>query len=308
MVSAAPSSVFRTYPQKSFNLTARKLVRIAEVAKQRVEKIAGGRPVLEKVSVAFKNSKKITLASVESALGLDNVVKNRIVGLEYTVDGASDDGEVHSISVEFDAASGLPPVRVSAFSSDLPWMDEALGAVEEQVERTLESGFGSGMSNALEIAGFATMGVGLFAATIVGWAQSQRAGKTLLPAEGVSELAEMAKGVSTESEKLDFVFQYLVKSLKQPPSPTSMFLEYASDYRTYMIGVPLLVALIAAFAAIFWCSPKRVFVWGDYEEHYNKLIDRRKLLWYGVVIALAVGVLGNLFMLGISPSLASKAS
>lgn len=308
MASPAPSSVFRTYPNKSFNLTARKLVRIAEVAKHRAEKIAGGHPVVEAVSVTFKNSKEMTLGSVESALALDNVVKNRIMGLEYSVAvGPPGAQRLHSITVKYDATSELFPVRISAISSDLSWMDEAVGAVEEQVERTLESSFGSGRTNGLEVAGFA-VGLGAVIAASTGVSQSQRLGGGALSTEKAAELAEVAKGVSTESEKLDFVYRYLVASLQQQPSPTSIFLKYATDYRTYMIGVPLLVALLAAMIALFWCSPKRVFVWGDYEEHYSKLVDRRKFLWYGVVIALVIGVLGNFFFLGISPGLASKAN
>lgn len=71
-----------------------------------------------------------------------------------------------------------------------------------------------------------------------------------------------------------------------------------NETRTYLIGIPSLVALLSAFAAIFWFYPRNVFSWGDCGENYERIVERRKFIWYGVVLSLVIGVLGNLFVVG----------
>jgi hypothetical protein len=75
---------------------------------------------------------------------------------------------------------------------------------------------------------------------------------------------------------------------------------YLTDYRVYLIGVPILVAISAAIGAVLFFYPAQAFVWGDQHEYHTTLAERRKFLWYGVVFSLAIGVLGNLFVLGVS--------
>ena len=300
--------VVRYYRNRAFVLTARKLGRIVEVAKERIEKVRNELPVIERFSVTFANSKDATLSRIEDVLALDNGVKNRIVEINYSIWAEQGEDKPHWIEVDYDAASSSLPVKVAAASHDLPWMEEAVGAIEEQVDRTLYSDLGyatRGFPDFVFLIAAATAGAaGVFSAV---FSSDRKLSTPLgLSAESVLNLRDGAKAISTESEKIDFIYKYLAATLDSPAAKPSFFAQYASDSRTYLIGVPLAVALVAAFAAVRWFSPRRVFVWGDYEEHYNKLVERRRLLWYGVVVALVVGVLGNLFMLGVTPSLGPK--
>lgn len=302
------STVVRVYPNKAFVLTARKLGRIVEVARERIEKVRNGLPVFEQFTVTFANSKEATLGRIEDVLALDNGVKNGIVEIRYLIWVEQGEFKIHWVEIHYNAASSNRPVRIAAGSNDMPWVGEALGAVEEQVDRTVQSGLGSTTKLSPDILFLGVMAP-MAAITLLSavFSNERRPSAPLgLSAETVGKLGENAKALSTDSEKINFIYNYLAATLVTPETKPSIFAQYAFDYRTYLIGIPLAVALVAAVAAVRWFSPRRVFVWGDYEEHYNKLVERRKFLWYGVVGALVIGVLGNIFMLGVTPSLGPK--
>lgn len=299
--------VVRSYRNRSFVLTARKLGRIVEVSRERIEKVRNSLPVIERFSVTFANSKDATLSRLEDVLALDNGVKNRIIEVKYSIWAEQGEAKPHWILVDYDAASSSLPVQIAAASNDLPWIEEAIGAIEEQVDRTLQSDI-SHMTKFLPVLLFIAIfwGSAISSFSVLSSNEKKWATPPGLSLDAAKKLADTAKVASTDSEKIDFIHGYLAATLEASPAKPSVLSQYASDYRTYLIGIPLAIAFIAAFAAIRWFSPRRVFVWGDYEEHYNKLVERRKFLWYGVVGALIIGILGNLFMLGVTPSLGPK--
>lgn len=298
--------VVRNYRNRTFILTGRKFGRIVEVSKERMDKLAAGLPVAERFAVTFANSKDVTLSRLEDVLALDNGVKNRIVEVKYLV-WADDQGErPHWLVVDYDAQSSTT-VQIAAASSNITWMEDTVGALEEQVDRTIASELPSFVRGFPE---FAVLG-SFIMATLVGVLSTSSIEKRTKSPLGLSQddssaLVSLAKTASSDHEKLDFIFRYLRASLEAPAEEPSLLAQYATDHRTYLIGIPLLVAAFAAFAALKWFSPRNVFVWGDLEEHYTKLTERRKFLWYGVVASLVIGVLGNLFILGVSPSLGPK--
>lgn len=300
------AKVVRNYQNRTFILTARKFGRIVEISKERIDKVAAGLPVVERFAVTFANSKDVTLSRLEEVLALDNGIKNRIVEIKYSL-WTDDQGEKsHWINVDYDAQSSIT-IQLAAASRNITWMEDTVGALEEQVDRTINSELPSFVRGVPELAIAGTF----FGALIVGvsgavFTEKRTKSPLGLSQEESSALASLAKSASSDGEKLNFVFRYLSASLDAPTDKPSFVAQYASDYRTYLIGVPLLVAAFAAFAAITWFSPRNVFVWGDFEEHYAKLTERRKFLWYGVVASLVIGVLGNLFILGVTPSLGPK--
>jgi hypothetical protein len=65
------------------------------------------------------------------------------------------------------------------------------------------------------------------------------------------------------------------------------------------IVVPTLI-VFAAFAYVYYkCYPLAAFLWGDAEDWYKKILSQRRLIWSSIIIALAVGILANLFLLGL---------
>lgn len=77
-------------------------------------------------------------------------------------------------------------------------------------------------------------------------------------------------------------------------------MEYV-NLKSALLLVPALLTILSLAYLIKYCYPGSVFLWGDFIEHYNAIIERRKFVWNAIVISLLVGILGNLFVFGLSP-------
>ena len=112
---------------------------------------------------------------------------------------------------------------------------------------------------------------------------------------------------NTESDKVEFIYKFLTGVIKNAQENRGNgAYKYLTDYHTYLVGVPLIVVIIAIVVVMRGFYPKRVFLWGDWEEHYNGIVSRRKFLWQGVVVALLIGIIGNLVVLGITSNITGK--
>jgi hypothetical protein len=94
--------------------------------------------------------------------------------------------------------------------------------------------------------------------------------------------------------------EILARQLKiviaQRASPSLAFL---TDWRLIVIILPAAIAVVAQFA-LASCYPQVVFLWGDAEEWYQKVLSRRGLIWNVVLATLFLGIMANLavFALG----------
>jgi hypothetical protein len=301
---AKQSKIMKRYEGKPFVLTARKFARIVEIAKERMARIGGPLPLAETFAVTLTNTKDLTLNHLDDVLALDNSVKNPVREIAYSIWAVEGQDKPHWIGVDFDAGAAYFPIAIVAESDNLGWMQETVGALEEQVERTIPTDFAYSLRTISSSFPIVSLGaflvvVSIFASLLL------RASEVTKSALGVSEkateqLRTVAGNVKTDSDKIDFVYRYLSATVQPQPSELSFFERYLTDYRSYLVVVPLLVAIVSVVVALGWFYPSHVFVWGDYEEHYNKLIERRRLIWYGVIVALIIGVLGNFFVLGVT--------
>jgi hypothetical protein len=173
-----------------------------------------------------------------------------------------------------------------------------MGALEEQLERVIPRDWAyfvnrqSGPLLALLV--MAVLLGGLFLTLSLG-----RTGGLMLPESRIEELITLSNSAKSDVEKIDFTFRYLSATLEKDTISETLK-RLVKDYRTYLIGLPVIVGILSAIVAIFWFYPSNVFAWGDCGESYERTVERRKLLWYAVVLALVIGVLSNLFVLGVA--------
>jgi len=67
-----------------------------------------------------------------------------------------------------------------------------------------------------------------------------------------------------------------------------------------VIVIPLVVVVVLGFILLSTCYPTAVFLWGDEEERYASIVNRRKYLW-GIIISVTfIGVLSKFFATGVS--------
>lgn len=304
-MASAPFTANKDYYQSPFILTDRKLSRVVEVARERFERIKGENEYSERYEITFQDNKGLNVNSLENVLNLDNSQKNPIKDIKITfgIGPVNSEDYKHYVLIHFDGnenrSSYICGITLDGISEDLSWLQETMGALEEQIERTIPTDFAyklkkSLFNNLLVIAAILTAFLSI-AVTI----SEPKISPWNLRENQIDELVSLSNKAKSESEKLDFVFRYLSATIQKDSSMMTIK-RISKDYRTYLIGVPILIGLLSAIASILFFYPKYVFYWGDCGEGYERIIGLRKLLWYGVFLALIVGVLGNLFVIGIT--------
>jgi hypothetical protein len=289
-----PLNAVKLYENSPFVLTDRKLSRVVEVAKERLERITVDQKYDETHEVRFKNGKELRINSLENVLTLDNSKKNPITRLGLTLEVKSGGETLHGIQVIFDATELYRyGILIQAESKDLGWVQESMGALEEQVERAIPNDLVYSIKRRLGIFSAAIVLVILLSLSIIAPANH---GLLRLPEDRIASLVALSNSAKSETEKIDFVFKYLSMTLEEDTTPAPA--KGVKSYRKYFIGVPILIGVFSAIAAIIWFYPSYIFAWGDCGESYETTVARRKVLWYGVVLSLVIGVLGNLFVVG----------
>jgi hypothetical protein len=290
-----PFTAVKFYEKSAFILTDRKLSRVVEVATERLERIKVDQKYREHFEVSFRDGKELRVDSLENVLALDNSKKTPISRLLFTVEIMSGDDMLHGVEITFDASESYRyQILIRGESRELGWLQETMGALEEQVERTIPNDFAYWIKRRSSI--FSTsVFLAFLLSIVVIFAPSP--GRLQLPEDRVSDLRALSTSAKSETEKVDFVFRYLLATLEKDKTSISLRATMKTP-RTYLIGVPIVVALVSAISAIVWLYPRYVFAWGDCGESYETSVARRKVVWYGVVLSLVVGILGNLFVVG----------
>jgi hypothetical protein len=73
-MATQPFIATKTYEESPFVLTDRKLRRVVEVAKERLERVKVDQEIHERYKVRFLDEKELRVDSLESVLGLDNSI------------------------------------------------------------------------------------------------------------------------------------------------------------------------------------------------------------------------------------------
>lgn len=291
------------YWRTPFLITENKISRIVEVARERLERFGDGFVICFSFTVTLSGNKKIRFDSITSVLGLDNSKSRPIVGLEIECFAQNDEGVVHRISIDFDTTpDSLGLVMLYVYSSHVAWVQETMGALEEQIERVFPSGIVYMLAKKDYTLILPLMMLGAIG-LIMGWlfsliSRSSGFGPFKVPANVYENLKELGNNATSDSEKIDFIYRLLMSTNESMQKGWDF--RFFVEIRTYLIGIPTVVTMLCALAAILTCYPKTVFAWGDWVEIYDRIVERRKFLWYGVIGSVMVGILGNLFAMGLS--------
>jgi len=118
---------------------------------------------------------------------------------------------------------------------------------------------------------------------------------------------EKAQQAVSIDEKINILLELQMEQLKKditPQTNSEQFnltrLKSLINFRTLFIALPLLIIIGCIFYVINWCYPVGVFLWGDFEQHYNSLMANKKFIWTVVIISTVLGVIGNLFVNALS--------
>lgn len=65
------------------------------------------------------------------------------------------------------------------------------------------------------------------------------------------------------------------------------------------IGVPFLIVLACGLTLLLTCYPRTIFLWGDENERYANVLQRRKALWAVIIAVTVTGVASKLLFTGV---------
>ncbi len=270
----------------------------------------------------------IQLSSLDEVLGQDNPVRNRISRL--FIKGSLG---TNIIEIDFQDAGKLSRednLYLTVVGEDARWVRSVTSTVEEQLERSFVNSIFYWLNIRRQhldarrrdsrvfflviqfvlAATFASL-----ISTILFRGETRPTSTTMwLTEDQLTEYSRQLSEVETDEEKLSLLLQIqnqqITNLARQPQvsEESSVLLTTIRNFRpqlwpSILILLPLLLILSVFVYLLRYCYPIAVFAWGDCKDWYKGVEERRKSLWSVVIISMAIGIISNLFVFGISPFL-----
>lgn len=297
--------IVKKYPKLAFVAEKSKIARLVEVIR---DKLADHElPQAEHFEAHHRDMRLSETNSLDDIFELDNAQKNPITRLIITCSasrqGASTSG--HEVVVGFDSQPSTN-VEISVKSENMRWATETISAVEEQVERTFRHDAMHKLVAGEAIGGLAALSLFVLFIFVMILA-SPRAGplskieKTMwLTKSNLNELEKvLQENPALSNERVSEVVTRQVRNIIAAQKKKGFSLAVLLDWRLLFIAFPIL-AIIASFVYLgFRCYPHAIFLWGDVEDWYQTIVNRRKNIWTLIVGTLVIGIIANLFVFGL---------
>lgn len=292
-------------------MTKSKLSRLVEIIEERLKRTSSEEAEIEKTIIAsLKNGREFKCSSLEKIFKLDNGPKNRIIKLEIDFNLKK-----NSVRIIYRNRKNYlnKNISVEVVDENMLLANETLGLIEEQIERTIKDDIFYKISNYLKsdspiVKNYLFMLMILFLllmTTLVGLNSEDDVtlGEYQLTQNDVSILNNIEKNISNREDKVDYIYNF-IQIIKEDITIKSEdnlnYLSILTDWKIYFILIPILVIIGIFIYIILYCYPEIVFAWGDMEEKYNKIKDRRSFLWKIIISSFLVGILVNGFVIAVT--------
>jgi hypothetical protein len=297
------NTITKSYTDHSFVLNKLKLSRLCEVIEERCRRYPEKGYCEKEFTVTINEQKEAKVGSLEEVLRFDNGPKNPITEIEISYRLFKDKERkerVLAVIVDYDGSKQR--IAVAVGGEDLDGIRQLISELEEQVERAflhgLENWLGShkdGTAAAIVL----IAAVLVFSVLVLPLIQKSESRKLSLSDEARSELLEKATKAKTAEEKIDVIYAF-VKSTSSKEQPSFDIESALRNWRTYCILLPAMIIAASIIYLFLSCYPRYVFEWGDAEDQYKKIIERRKTVSTVIIGAFVVGALASLFVAGIT--------
>lgn len=289
----------------AFALNKSKLVRVIDVIEKNFQKVTEG-DLTKTFLTKFNNGKEATLRTIDEVFNLDNGIKNKVTELKITYRKGGSNLHVH-----FDGDREVPVINVSVEGETLQWSNESFAEIEEQTERTRESGWIYDLKSSKETSefGFITMLIVTLAVIISFLTIPSNLKRSSNEEIAKESLLNKIDSIKTTEEKIDFIFEATNQIILEGYKPKQEFsidtllndfFNLFSNWKMFLVIIPLLLTIGILYYIIKNCYWLYGFIWGDIEEEFEKIVERRKTLWNILFGSLILGILSNLFVFGLS--------
>jgi hypothetical protein len=299
---AEEKTVVERYRKSPFVLDKPKLARMLDIMEQRfAEAQLDFKPTF---GITLKKGRQIKTGSMDQLLGFDNSVSNPITGLVIIADSYSGGPPEKNLfaKLDFDNTS-RPIISLEVISSDSKRAAQSFAELEEQVERTLVMTWMHKINANTLAFGFGILFLA-FIFTAIAFLPSDEVEKSavyLLSKEERAALSQQAKSALTTDEKVNFLFALQTRQLERSAKPSGTVirgedLKRLFSLKVLFISLPIILVISCLIYLRRKAYPKAVFVWGDWEEHYARILSIRKTILTVIILSIFIGVLSNLFV------------
>lgn len=250
-------------------------------------------------NITLKNGKKIVVHDIEHILAHDNAIKNPIVNFAIKYKYSRDD-DINECEIIYDKTKSK--IDFSIESSSVRFSNELFAEIEEQIERSIVKSWIYAikkdlLSNIMLLFMLITI-ISFIIAGLYKEPNQYSKDTDFLSDSNVQHLLNFSKNAQKNDDKLDMLYNYYLIRLvnmtkKDKPFSFNDFI-YKVDYKIILILLPFIIIIISFGYLIIYCYPGSIFLWGDYEDYYNSILNKRKIVINAIVITLLIGIIGNL--------------
>lgn len=289
-----------------FILEKSKLSKLLTVINNKYQSI--GLEPLSRYEIILENEKQILLNDIEHVFSLDNTIKNPVEIFKIIFEGSQGDMYLNCY-ITYKRKKNNIVVNIE--SSNIKWCNELFADIEEQIERTFDknliysikslSGFIMGL---LYLVIFLSISF-LFLSSYEPIAGQK---EFFLTESNINEIMKDSKSADSIEDKIDIIYKIKTYQLANLTTKKSYYKIIIQQFNIglFFILFPLIFIMSCSFYLMKYCYPGSIFIWGDFEDYYNKIIHRRKFTSNTIIIALIIGIIANLFVFGLSKFIKSQ--
>ncbi|WP_448572183.1 hypothetical protein [Trichothermofontia sp.] len=284
----------------AFLLDKAKLSRIINIMEDRFDDLQlEFKPIY---SIELSQGNELNLHNIEDLFELDNTIRNPIKNLTIKASGKNLNNHT---SLECCVVFGIKRISFDRRNLSLEVKSlepkitlQVFAILEEQIQRVILDDWMYRIiqSRILELWFLPVSFIGLIPLLFL-----LSKGFHSLSNDTIQSLLAEANALNTYEQKIDFLFKVKKNELEKQLDYNSGFdLSSLINVKTFFVLLPIAIILVCFIYIISKCYPANIFLWGDYEAYYNRLVARRNTLWTVVILSIILGIITNFFIIGIS--------
>ena len=291
----------------TFILEKSKLLRLLNIIEEKYKSI--GKKPKSIFAIILKNGKQMGVNDIEHVLGHDNAIKNPIdfLGINYECHNEDD-----VIDCDITYSISKSEIKVTVKSSNVRFANELFAEIEEQVERAIVKSWISNLKRTISsdprriaplIVSIIMMLI-LIPIIILVEPQQNIYRNNFLSNSDIQHILKLSEKVQTIDDKINLLYKYNMLQLDNIKTNTNLysfkniFLKF--DLKLIFILLPFFIIIFSFVYLLIYCYPGSLFLWGDYEDYYNRILNKRKFVFNTILVALFIGIIGSLFVYAFS--------
>ena len=291
----------------TFILEKSKLLRLLNIIEEKYKSI--GKKPKSIFAIILKNGKQMGVNDIEHVLGHDNAIKNPIdfLGINYECHNEDD-------VIDYDSTYSISKseIKVTVKSYNVRFANELFAEIEEQVERAIVKSWISNLKRTISsdprriaplIVSIIMMLI-LIPIIILVEPQQNIYRNNFLSNSDIQHILKLSEKVQTIDDKINLLYKYNMLQLDNIKTNTNLysfkniFLKF--DLKLIFILLPFFIIIFSFVYLLIYCYPGSLFLWGDYEDYYNRIQNKRKFVFNTILVALIIGIIGSLFVYAFS--------